>query len=132
MNTVWQVSATLEAVSAFSKDFSDFIVEQQIAEPDPLTLALHELCVNIVEHAYAGQSGMIQIGLSRNAGNLILILTDHGPNMYTNKQPPSMPNPLDLPEGGWGLFLLFEIMDNVDYSRKGGKNIWKLTKFIGD
>jgi serine/threonine-protein kinase RsbW len=91
-------------------------------------LAVHETCTNIVEHAYAGQSGRIQaeITLESDPRRLVVDLYDSGRAFDLTAVPP--PN-LDEPqEAGYGLFLVRHLMDAVKYESKEGKNHWRLIK----
>src|SRR5262245_9432667 len=64
-----------------------------------LALAVHELCVNIIQHAYSGAPGNIELYAEYEAQNLYLSIYDTAPNFYKhNGQPP--PDPLSLPESG--------------------------------
>jgi serine/threonine-protein kinase RsbW len=95
-----------------------------------MELAVHEICSNIVEHAYEGQSGgriHAVISLSGSTSRELQIeLSDAGqafdPATVT-------PIDLDLPhEGGYGLFLAQALMDDVHYERRSGRNVWRLNK----
>ena len=93
-----------------------------------IRLALHEICNNIIDHAYGHENGQIKIVLT----------VDHESDrfradLYDNGQPfePTsirMPN-LDEPqEAGYGLFLAHELMDDVIYERCSSSNHWCLVK----
>jgi anti-sigma regulatory factor (Ser/Thr protein kinase) len=94
-------------------------------------LALQEACTNIVRHAYAGQpDGLITITMTRHPQRLTVELTDTG----TCFDPSTVDPPdLDQPqEGGYGLFLMYTLMDDISYHPEAAGNTWRLTKLLGD
>lgn len=95
-------------------------------------LAAHEVCTNIVDHAYAGNPcGRIGITLT---------LTWQPPQMTVDLHdtgrafdPANVPAPnLDVPQehGGYGLFLIHSLMDVVTYTPCPGHNTWRLVKYL--
>jgi serine/threonine-protein kinase RsbW len=94
-------------------------------------LAVHETCVNIVEHAYAGiPAGRIGVTLSLvDRPRQILVETcDHGATFD-----PAAVAPPDLAEardGGYGLFLVRQLMDEVSYESRPAENRWRLVKYL--
>jgi serine/threonine-protein kinase RsbW len=93
-----------------------------------IQLAAHEICVNIVEHAYTGYAeGRIKIGLMilRQPLRFVVELADNGR--------PFDPSPLaplqnDLQDRGRGLLLVHKLMDEVMYQRLPDGNHWRLVK----
>jgi serine/threonine-protein kinase RsbW len=93
-----------------------------------IKLAVHEICNNIIEHAYGEQDGVIQINLTidATAQQFVARLYDTG-----EKFDPStiaMPDLSEPREEGYGLFLARELMDEVHYTRQGDENHWQLVK----
>jgi serine/threonine-protein kinase RsbW len=89
--------------------------------------ALHEVCVNIVIHAYEGAApGRLDVELSRSETELVAMLRDRGRPFDT-----SALKPPDLENGqvhGYGMFMARELLDEVSYTRTDGVNHWRLTK----
>jgi anti-sigma regulatory factor (Ser/Thr protein kinase) len=94
-----------------------------------LMLALHELCMNIIRHAYiAGIDGKIDLYATAEGEAIRFSVEDRGPNPYVELDQPS-PDPLALPEGGWGMSIIRDVMDGVWYERLAdGRNRWTLLK----
>lgn len=95
-----------------------------------VVLAVHEICTNIVEHAYGGQGGQITMEILLNEATGYLVI-----NVYDTGQPfdlSAVPQPdLDsAPIRGYGLFLVHELMDDVSYTPGDGRNYWRLTKLL--
>lgn len=93
-----------------------------------LELAIQEVAVNIVNHAYAGQEGHIQMRLQLVAQppQLTLRFYDTGGSF----DPAQVPAPRlgELQEHGFGLFLVRELMDEVSYQADATGNCWTLVK----
>jgi serine/threonine-protein kinase RsbW len=94
-------------------------------------LAVHEICTNIVEHAYGNiESNRITItmSLAEQLRRLEVELHDTGSTFdLTAVRPPAFDT---LHEGGYGLFLVRELMDEVTYDPQPGNNRWRLTKYF--
>lgn len=93
-----------------------------------LELALQEVAVNIVKHAYAHSEGRIQmtLHLEPQPVRLTILLRDTGASF----DPSIVPQPKlgELQEHGFGLFLVRQLMDEVVYRHNAGGNLWKLVK----
>jgi serine/threonine-protein kinase RsbW len=102
-------------------------------EPDArfsIVLAVHEACTNIIEHAYHGNAGQIQVHIDLDsAGKKIVInLLDQGDPAEVENIKDKQP---DFPRvKGYGLMLMRQLVDRVEYSREGDANRWRLEKFL--
>ena len=90
-------------------------------------IVLAEALNNIVEHAYAGQPGEIRVEVTRRAADLCCQIRDHGRPMPGGSLPPGHLKPLseggDLPEGGFGWFLIRKLARDLSYARDGEENV---------
>ena len=93
-----------------------------------IELALAEAINNIVEHAYAGQPiGTIELGCSLCPTHLAISLRDAGKAIPGGvlpdgkEQDVNVPIP-DLPEGGFGWFLIRQLTTSLAYRRNGEFN----------
>lgn len=92
-------------------------------------LAVHEICTNIVDHAYQGQpDGRIEVTLALvpQPQRLIVDIRDTGLSF----EPAGVPAP-NIDEGqvrGYGLFLAHQLLDAVTYQPQPGGNWWQLIK----
>lgn len=90
-------------------------------------MALQEICVNIVVHAYKGcEDARLHLTLSSGDGELVAELSDGGQPF----DPSSAPQP-NLAEGqvhGYGMFMVHQLLDEVTYNRRDDRNHWRLTK----
>lgn len=91
-------------------------------------LVLAEALNNIVEHAYAAESpGDIRLVATVSPLRLRCVLSDQGtalPGLTIpgGRLPPHNVARDDLPEGGFGWFLIRDLTDRIDYRRNAGWN----------
>ncbi len=94
-----------------------------------IQLAAHEVCTNIVGHAYGdvndGRIG-IKIALEFTPPRLIIELKDAGRPFEEEKY--TAPNLDEVRVHGYGLFLTHSLMDEVTYTPTPGHNRWYLVK----
>jgi len=90
-------------------------------------LVLAEVLNNIVEHAYARSDGPITLEMRLAEDALACAVRDHGLPMPAGRMPRGARARLDvpdedLPEGGFGWFLIRRLTRNLAYVRDGGSN----------
>ncbi len=118
----------LELIPAAVEEFA----ERDNWPPDlvfKLNLVLEELGVNIVN--YSGATGDIEISLASDADSVTVEIADDGRpfNPLADLVSPDISAPLgDRPIGGLGFHLVRSMMDEMRYSREGGKNKLAMTK----
>ncbi|MGH7788474.1 MAG: ATP-binding protein [Candidatus Binatia bacterium] len=101
---------------------------------DEETTGAVELCVveavnNAIEHAYGEAPGQpVEVEASLAADTLRLAVRDRGRSMPWPAPPAAAPDGLN--EGGRGLFIMRELMDDVDYATVDGWNVLTLTKHL--
>jgi serine/threonine-protein kinase RsbW len=88
---------------------------------DDIKLAVDEACTNIVEHAYGGQGGQIEIEIKSIDGGVQVTIHDWGAAFDPQAVPsPDVTAPLEhRPLGGLGLYLMRQMMDRVDFQFDG-------------
>jgi serine/threonine-protein kinase RsbW len=89
-------------------------------------LVLAEVLNNVAEHAYAGQGGQVAVALTVGRGGVRCRVTDRGHPMPGGTPPAGMlpeARADDLPEGGFGWFLIRELSCELRYARIGDKNV---------
>lgn len=127
------IPAVVNSLPVVSNIFSA-ILEQIAAIPERETttynvlLSVHEICTNIIEHAYENKGGRIkiEIQLDEQSGILTVDLFDEGRTFELANVP--QPDLDSAPIRGYGLFLVRELMDEVSYSSMHEKNHWRLVK----
>ena len=82
---------------------------------------------NAVVHAYRNQEpGPVRVDLTVGASHLELAIGDEGASFSPERVP--VPDLEALPEGGLGLFIIRNFMDDVSYAREGGRNVLTMRK----
>jgi anti-sigma regulatory factor (Ser/Thr protein kinase) len=91
---------------------------------DRLELATSELVTNILKHAYKNGRGKVNVSLALTHTHITLLLCDQG--IHFN--PDDIPEPSfgELVEGGYGLYIVRQLVEDTTYTRKGDWNVWRL------
>ncbi|NDJ77852.1 MAG: anti-sigma factor antagonist [Chloroflexi bacterium] len=122
------IAARLEEV----RDACDFVVEAaEAAQLDERAvyhcqMAVDEALTNVIEHGYAyqGDGSQIEVTCHTDLNRFVITITDNGPAF--NPLEHESPNPAqELEErepGGWGIYFIRKLTDDVAYQRVGDKN----------
>ena len=122
------ISADPLAVREGLRILFDTMLLRSLAEDDRGTaeIVLAEALNNIVEHAYAQHAGEIEITLLLHQNALICRIIDTGLPMPDETLPvghlAAFEPTDDLPEGGFGWFLIRTLSRDLDYKRVDGRN----------
>ena len=117
-------------------EFIDTLCEEleiDMATVMSLNLAMEEAVVNVMDYAYPeGTTGEICIEAIADDTQLHFVISDSGkPFDPTAKADVDITlSAEERPIGGLGIHLIRQIMDDVSYERKDGKNILKLSKTL--
>ncbi|MEO0391509.1 MAG: ATP-binding protein [Pseudomonadota bacterium] len=103
-----------------------------VEETSTVELVIAEVLNNICEHAYeeAEDAGPIDVTCTHGEDGLRFVIMDQGHAMPDGKTPLGMEADLDvdvmdLPEGGFGWFLIQDLAKDVVYRRVGDANrLW--------
>ncbi|MEO0939364.1 MAG: ATP-binding protein [Pseudomonadota bacterium] len=113
-------------------------LQLDIEEAGTLELILAEALNNICEHAYSGQenSGPIDIACVHGPNGLQFQIEDEGAPMPGGRTPLGVSADVDveladMPEGGFGWFLIKDLAKDVQYQRSGTRNQLRLRVAIG-
>jgi serine/threonine-protein kinase RsbW len=106
-----------------------FVRQMTDDEAGTMELVLAEVFNNIVEHAFAdGGPGQIELTISRDELGLMCRIADDGAPMPEGRLPAGrLPSNAvaveDLPEGGFGWFLIRDLTRELSYVRDGSRNL---------
>ena len=95
---------------------------------DDVQIALAEAVNNVVEHAYTDDPpGDVNIRCQLSPGKLSVYIRDAGVPLPEGRLPAGERQSLDgdiqdLPEGGFGWFLIRELANDIQYERNEGEN----------
>lgn len=94
---------------------------------DAAQIVLAEALNNIVEHAYAQSPGEIEVTLDSDTSGLTCQILDAGLPLPGGSLPqgeaPLVCASADLPEGGFGWYLIRSLCRDLTYRRVGGYNL---------
>jgi len=128
-------AAELDSLRVFREFISDCCAKFQIPDETvfELKLAVDEACTNVIMHGYKGMDpGSIILAFRIETDRVLVQITDFGHVFEPTDAPtPDIEAPLeDRPLGGLGLFLIYKMMDNIDYHSSEEGNTLTFTKFI--
>lgn len=139
LTTRYQITcaAELESLAAF-RDLIDSACEQhpQVDQQTcyDLKLAVDEACTNVITHGYAGMNpGSIILALDFRPQQVVVTITDFGHPFEPYEPPaPDVEAGLeDLPTGGFGLFFIYQAMDEIGYRTAEDGNHLVFLKRLG-
>jgi anti-sigma regulatory factor (Ser/Thr protein kinase) len=92
-------------------------------------LAVDEACESIILHGYGPTEGEIRVTTRSRPGELTVDIVDTAPPF----NPASMPSEefwlaTDLPVESRGLLILRRVMDEIQYRRRGNRNVLRMRK----
>lgn len=99
-----------------------------------LNLAMEEAVVNVMNYAYPeGTVGDVTIEAQCDGARLTFVMTDSGTpfDPTVAAEADTTLGVDERPIGGLGIFLVRQIMDEVEYQRIDGQNVLTLRKQIG-
>ncbi|WP_163351961.1 ATP-binding protein [Desulfovibrio sp. JC010] len=91
-----------------------------------IDLAVSEAVSNAIRHTGSPEDSSVVLRLISDGTRLIVEVEDSGPGFdFDQVQPPD----LDIPqEGGYGLFLIRQVMDSASYERRQDCNVLTMEK----
>ena len=93
---------------------------------DEISLAVTEAVSNAIRHGSpAGEADTVELGVQTEDPRLMITIRDHG-GPFTPPNP-TLPDPAAFAEHGRGLYLMYHLMDEVQFSREGG-TVVRMTK----
>lgn len=132
LNIISEYHAVLEVNKTIRQILTEENVETYIC--NAVEICLTEALNNIVKHAYTGNNNnVIDISLRKDTNYLEIELRDEGlprENFVINDlnfDPSDVDN---LPESGMGLFIIKQLMDEINYYSLNGKNYFTLKKWL--
>lgn len=97
-----------------------------------LNLILEELLVNSMVHGEQPAEMNVEIDLSLQGTELVITVTDDGPPFNPQEVPsPDLLESLETrKEGGLGIHLVHHFADSINYTRKSGRNMLTISKYL--
>ena len=131
-------AAELSSLAAFRDLIDGVSQEHPDIRPETwfdLKLAVDEACANIVLHGYAGMNpGSIMLALVLEPQQIVVTLTDFG-HPFEPCEPPA-PDLTAVPGDGtttsFGLFFIYQTMDEIHYRTAEDGNHLTFVKLLGE
>lgn len=106
------------------------LIEPEIVRYN-LWLAIHELCVNIIQHAYEGAHGEFTVRMQLLDAPWRVEVTTHDRGMHRFvRETYRTPDLEDPPINGLGMFLIEQLVDQIEYQWDESGSEWRLVKLL--
>jgi serine/threonine-protein kinase RsbW len=121
--------SSAEAISAGLQEMFSCDLLLMLSEDSRGTveIVLAEVLNNVVEHAYARYPGQIEVAITPGNDFLFVRIVDEGLPMPGGDPPDGgladLPNGQELPEGGFGWYLIRSLSQDLTYLRDGHQNV---------
>jgi len=115
---------------------NDFLSKEGIEEliRNAFDICLTEALNNVIKHAYKEEKGKsIQVRVIKDKNFIEVNIIDEGiprTNLEIKKLDYNPEDLNSLPESGMGLFIIQQLMDELDYFSINGKNYFVLKKWL--
>lgn len=100
---------------------------------EEMKLAVDEACANVINHAYAGnEQGQVELQIDVENGAFTIIIRDQGQSFDEQRYtaPDLGRSVRSRKGGGYGVFIMRHLMDNVSYRKHGAINEVHLMKLL--
>lgn len=130
------ITSEYENVEGLIFSVKEFLAKEKVESHilSSIDICLTEALNNIIKHAYKGeQNHPIEVIVTKDSNVLEILLIDSGEPRGTlvikelDYDPTDIEN---LPESGMGLYLIKQLMDDLNYYSINGKNYFTLRKIL--
>ncbi len=121
----------LGAVRSILRGFLEECTELRLPEEqvNELQMALQEAAINVVRHAHKKDATKpLVVAIVSSKDQIAIEIEDYGPGIPAPENQPPDPDPANPREGGYGLFIMRKVMDEVRSERRGAKHVLVLVK----
>ncbi|MFO7914092.1 MAG: anti-sigma factor antagonist [Candidatus Krumholzibacteriales bacterium] len=103
-------------------------------ETNNTKLAVDEACTNIIKHAYEGESGDIEVRVYAEPGKIDISLHDSGQSFeWSDVEDPDLDEYVKMgKKGGLGIYLMNQLMDDLDYTASPSGNSLYMSKSVSE
>jgi len=132
----FSISSRYDKVTGISDAINLYMTEHQVPKEiaDMFEICLLEALNNIIKHAYKEDfSKKIEITVNISPYKTIVKLSDTGIPRKNIKKAKLEFDPTDieqLPEGGMGLYIIENLMDEANYCSENSVNTFELIKYL--
>lgn len=136
MNYQYNIGCSLNNLKGIREFIRTSLRDEHVPEIElsAIVLALDEMCSNLMIHAHhCNPDHMLELHIEiPDRGKFIFEIIDDGSVFNINEfHEPELDNLIHQKrKGGLGIRLVKAIMDDVEYLKRGNKNVCRLTKLI--
>ncbi len=133
MNYQYKIGCSLSNLKGIRDFIRNTLNENQVPELQisSVVLALDEMCSNLMIHAHhCNPDHILELHINQEQHSYIFEIIDEG-NLFNINEfiEPGMERLVqEKKKGGLGIRLVKSIMDKIEYTSEGGRNICRLTK----
>ena len=128
----FQISNSLAGLETLRVNLARIAIAWGISEKQlfEINFLIEEICANSIEHTGPDAIDFIGVRLSLEKANLVITITDHGPQFDpTETIDPDVNLPVgDREAGGLGLYLVKHFADTISYLRTDNTNTVTIEK----
>lgn len=130
------LTSDYDLVGGTSASINDFLFRNGIEKHicNAVDICLTEALNNVIKHAYKGEKEKpIDVIVAKDSKLLEVQIVDEGSSRESLEIKDLDFDPEDinnLPEGGMGLYIMKQLMDEIDYYSLNGKNFFTLRKYL--
>ncbi len=126
------LDATLENVEKATDFVSKIASAQQFTSKDiyQIEISVDEIVSNVARYAYGEKTGKVTVSVDCDDKRLSVTVTDSGTpyNPLEKEDPDTTLSAEERGIGGYGIFIVKKVMDNVTYKYKAGHNVLTMQK----
>jgi serine/threonine-protein kinase RsbW len=130
-----KISSTIEALAGIKRFVHRVAGLHTISGPvrDDISLAVYEGCANVIEHAYDSATGReLEVEMEIADGVATVYIYDNGPPFQPPDNSPDVWELIDSgADGGLGLWMIRNLMDEVSFYRRDRYNVLEMRKDLG-
>lgn len=136
MNYQYNIGCSLNNLKGIREFIRTSLRDEHVPEIElsAIVLALDEMCSNLMIHAHhCNPDHMLELHIEiPDQGKFVFEIVDDGSVFNINQfNEPELDNLVHQKrKGGLGIRLVKAIMDDVEYLKRGNKNVCRLTKLI--
>ena len=125
----------LDELERVAAAVAEFAAQQQLSKrvSFDVSLALDEILTNVIRYAYDGRADReIVVHIACDGANIVIETQDDGRafNPLDIAKPDVLSPLAERAVGGLGMHLVRSVMDDIEYARRDGKNVLRMTKTL--